>query len=44
MYGGLLGYFGGRMFKDQPIYALLVAFGLAALITVGVEAWRRVRS
>ena len=44
LYRGLLGYFGGRMFKDQPIYALLVAFGLAALITVGVEAWRRVRS
>ena len=43
VYGALLGYLGGRVFRDQPIYALLVAFGIAALITVGVEAWRRVR-
>jgi membrane-associated protein len=43
LYGGLLGYLGGRLFEDQPIYALLVALGIAALITVGVEAWRRVR-
>ncbi len=43
VYGALLGYLGGRMFKDQPIYALLLAFGIAALITVGGEAWRRVR-
>jgi membrane protein DedA with SNARE-associated domain len=38
-----LGYLGGRLFEDQPIYALLLAFGIAALITVGVEGWRRVR-
>jgi membrane-associated protein len=44
VYGALLGYLGGRMFKDQPIYALLVAFGIAAVITVGVEAWRRYRN
>jgi membrane-associated protein len=43
VYGGLLGYLGGRLFEDQPIYALLVALGIAALITVGVEAWRRFR-
>ena len=43
LYGGLLGYFGGRVFEDKPIYAVLVAFGIAALITVSVEAWRRVR-
>jgi membrane-associated protein len=42
-YGALLGYLGGRMFKDQPIYALLVAFGVAAVITVVVESVRRVR-
>jgi membrane-associated protein len=42
-YGALLGYFGGRIFKDQPIYALLVAFGIAALITVGFESVRRAR-
>jgi membrane-associated protein len=43
VYGALLGYLGGRLFKDQPIYALLLAFGIAALITVGVEGWRRFR-
>jgi membrane-associated protein len=44
VYGALLGYLGGRLFKDQPIYALLLAFGIAALITVGVEGWRRLRN
>jgi membrane-associated protein len=43
VYGALLGYLGGRVFKDRPIFALLVAFGIAALITGGVEAWRRFR-
>jgi len=43
VYGALLGYLGGRLFRDQPIYALLVALGIAALITVGVELWRRFR-
>jgi membrane-associated protein len=43
VYGALLGYLGGRLFEDKPIYALLVAFGIAALITGGVEGWRRLR-
>jgi membrane-associated protein len=42
-YCALLGYLGGRTFRDQPIYALLLALGIAAAITVGVEALRRVR-
>jgi membrane-associated protein len=42
-YGGLLGYFGGRLFRDQPIYALLLAFGFAALVTVLAELVRRLR-
>ncbi len=42
-YGALLGYLGGRVFKDQPIYALLLALGIAALFTVAVEGWRRLR-
>jgi membrane protein DedA with SNARE-associated domain len=43
VYGALLGYLGGSIFKDHPIYALLLAFGIAALVTVGVEGWRRFR-
>jgi membrane-associated protein len=43
-YGTLLGYFGGRVFQHQPIYALLVAFGIAAVITAGAELWRRARA
>jgi membrane protein DedA with SNARE-associated domain len=42
-YGSLLGYFGGRVFEKQPVYALLLAFGIAAAITLGAEAWRRAR-
>jgi membrane-associated protein len=42
-YGALLGYLGGRAFRDQPIYALLLAFGIAALITAVVELVRRLR-
>jgi membrane-associated protein len=42
-YGALLGYLGGRTFRNQPIYALLLAVGIATAITIGVEAYRRVR-
>jgi membrane protein DedA with SNARE-associated domain len=43
LYGGLLGYFGGRMFHDRPWLALLVAFGIAFGLTLVVESYRRVR-
>ena len=43
VYAALLGYLGGRLFEDRPILVLLVAFGIAAAITAGVEGWRRVR-
>jgi membrane-associated protein len=43
VYAALLGYLGGRLFEDRPIFALLLAFGIAAAITVAVEGWRRVR-
>ena len=42
-YGGLLGYFGGRMFHDKPWAAVLVAFAIAGGITLATEAWRRFR-
>jgi membrane-associated protein len=40
----LLGYLGGRLFREQPIYALLLALGIAAVFTVGAETLRRVRN
>jgi membrane-associated protein len=43
VYGGLLGYLGGRLFHDKPWAALLVAFGIAGAITLATEAWRRFR-
>ena len=43
-FGTLVGYFGGRVFEDQPIYAVLLAFGIAAAITAAAEVWRRVRA
>jgi membrane protein DedA with SNARE-associated domain len=43
LYGGLLGYFGGRMFHDKPWLALLVAFGIAGGLTLVVESVRRLR-
>jgi membrane-associated protein len=42
-YGALVGYLGGRAFRDQPIYALLLALGIAAGITGVVELVRRGR-
>ena len=42
-YAVMLGYVGGRTFEDKPLYAVLLAFGIAAAITVAVEVFRRVR-
>jgi membrane-associated protein len=42
-YGALLGYLGGRTFENHPIYALLLALGIAAAISAAVEGYRRVR-
>jgi membrane-associated protein len=43
LYGALLGYLGGRLFKDHPIYALLVALGIAGGVTLLFEGVRRLR-
>jgi membrane protein DedA with SNARE-associated domain len=43
-FAALLGYLGGRMFRDQPLYALHLALGIAALFTVGAETLRRARN
>lgn len=42
-YAVLLGYLGGRTFREKPFYALLLAFGIALGITVMIEAFRRFR-
>jgi membrane protein DedA with SNARE-associated domain len=43
VYGALLGYLGGRLFRDHPLYALLVAFGIAASVAASVEGARWLR-
>jgi membrane-associated protein len=43
-YAALLGYVGGRAFESNPLWGLIVGFGLAALTFLVVEALRRARS
>ena len=43
-YAVLLGYFGGRTFEEEPWKGLLLAFGLALVVTAGVEAYRHLRA
>lgn len=43
LYGALLGYLGGRLFQNHPLYALLVALGIAASVTGTVEGARWLR-
>lgn len=44
VYASVLGYFGGRFFRDHAWVALLVAFGIAGALTLAVEGARRLRS
>jgi membrane-associated protein len=44
LYAGLLGYFGGKTFKDQEWKGLLVAFAIAGTVAVTVEVVRHLRS
>jgi membrane protein DedA with SNARE-associated domain len=43
MYAALLGFFGGRIFEQQPLRGFLIAFAVALAITGGVEAYRWLR-
>ena len=43
-YAALLGYLGGRFFEHHAWIALVVALGLAALVTLAVEGVRRLRA
>jgi membrane protein DedA with SNARE-associated domain len=42
-YAGLLGYFGGRAFEEEPLKGFLIAFAIALAVTGGVEAYRWIR-
>jgi membrane-associated protein len=41
-YASVIGLVGGRAFADRPLHALLLAFGLAAALTLLIEGARRV--
>lgn len=41
-YASLIGFVGGKAFADKPLHALLLAFGLAAVLTLLIEGGRRV--
>lgn len=40
-YATLIGYVGGKAFADKPLHALVLAFGLAAVLTLLIEGGRR---
>ena len=42
-YAALLGYLGGRAFEDNPVWGLLLGFGIAAVTFVVVDVVRRAR-
>jgi membrane-associated protein len=44
VYASALGYFGGRFFEDHAWVALIVAFGIAGVLTLAVEGGRRLRN
>jgi membrane protein DedA with SNARE-associated domain len=41
LYGGLIGFFGGRSFEDEPLVGVALALGLATLLGLLIEAGRR---
>jgi membrane-associated protein len=43
-YASLLGYLGGRAFENNPLWGLLVGFGVAAVTFLVIEVARRARA
>jgi membrane protein DedA with SNARE-associated domain len=43
LYASMLGYIGGSAFRDSTWKPLLISLGVAALVTLGIEGWRRYR-
>lgn len=42
-YAGLVGFLGGRVFIERPLYGLALAFAIAGSVALGVEVVRRLR-
>ena len=42
-YAALLGYFGGRVFEEEPLKGFLIAFAIALAVTGSVEVYRWMR-
>ena len=42
-YGALLGYFGGKMFEENPLWGILLALGIALSLGLLVEVVRHYR-
>lgn len=42
-YAGFLGYLGGRIFIERPVYGIALAFAIAGSVALGVELVRRLR-
>jgi membrane-associated protein len=42
-YAALLGYFGGRVFEEEPLKGFLIAFAIALAVTGAVEVYRWLR-
>ncbi len=43
LYAGLVGYLGGAAFRDDLWKALALSFGIAIVLTMAVEGWRRLQ-
>lgn len=43
-YAGLIGYLGGRVFESNPLWGLLLGFGIAGATFLVVEGARRIRA
>src|SRR4051812_1826714 len=43
LYSALLGYVGGRTFEDSGWKPFAVSLGIAALVGVAIEVWRRIQ-
>jgi membrane protein DedA with SNARE-associated domain len=42
-YAALVGYLGGRIFIERPVYGIVLAFAIAGAVVLGVEVSRRLR-